>query len=69
MAYAVGEGEGGHNPAHLGVVEVEIIADERHEGLEEGSGEVMAEVCQDKKGQQTGDRGKRSLFLDGRLPF
>jgi hypothetical protein len=37
--------------------------------LEEGSGEMMAEVCQDKKGQQAGDRGKKFWLLDGKLPF
>jgi len=69
VADAVGKGGGGHNPAHLCVVKVEIIADERHKGLEEGSGEMMAEVCQDKEGQQTGDKGKKSWLLDGKLPF
>jgi len=69
VADAVGEGVSGHNPAHLCVVKVEIIADEGHEGLEEGSGEMVAEMCQDKEGYKPGDRSKKFWLLDGRFPF
>ena len=67
MADAVGKVEGRYHPACLCVVKGEIIADERHEGLEESSGEVMAEVRQDKEGQQTPDKGEKPWLLDGKL--
>jgi len=49
VAEAVGEVEGGYNPAYLCVVKVELIADEGRQGLEEGGGKMVAEVGQGKE--------------------
>jgi hypothetical protein len=69
LAEAVGEVESGYYPAYLDVVQVELVADEGGEGLDESGGEVVGEVGQDKEGQKPGDRAEKLRLLDGRFPF